>query len=34
VCGFSRDHLFLAEKHLETARAVLNRMFPSPSRDA
>ena len=28
VCGFSRDHLFVAEAHLEQARAVLSRSFP------
>ncbi len=27
VCGFSRDHLFLAERHLERAAAVLERLF-------
>jgi hypothetical protein len=27
VCGFSRDHLFVARKHLEPARSVLERMF-------
>lgn len=34
VCGFSRDHLFLASRYFEPARAVLDRMFPSPGRDA
>jgi hypothetical protein len=34
VCGFSRDHLFLSRKHLEPARAVLDRLFPRPRRDA
>jgi hypothetical protein len=28
VCGFSRDHLFVARKHLHTAREVLGRLFP------
>ena len=28
VCGFSRDHLFVAEPHLETALGVLRRLFP------
>jgi hypothetical protein len=28
VCGFSRDHLFVARKHLATARIVLDRLFP------
>jgi hypothetical protein len=30
VCGFSRDHLFIARKHLPTARGVLERLFPAP----
>ena len=29
VCGFSRDHLFIARKHLEPARAILDELFPS-----
>ncbi len=28
VCGFQRDHLFVARAHLATARAVLDRLFP------
>ena len=28
VCGFSRDHLFLAEGYLETARMVLSQVCP------
>jgi len=28
VCGFSRDHLFIAEAHLEGARGVLADLFP------
>lgn len=28
VCGFSRDHLFVAEAHRETARRVLDELFP------
>ncbi len=28
VCGFSRDHLFVAEPHLERATAVLDELFP------
>lgn len=28
VCGYSRDHLFVAGKHLELAREVLGRLFP------
>jgi hypothetical protein len=28
VCGFSRDHLFVPARHLETARACLARLFP------
>jgi hypothetical protein len=28
VCGFSRDHLFLARPHLPAARAALERLFP------
>jgi uncharacterized protein len=28
VCGYSRDHLFVAEPHLERARAALARLFP------
>lgn len=39
VCGFSRDHLFVAEAHLEGTRSVLSGLFPgrelgdSPSGD-
>ena len=35
VCGFSRDHLFIAERHLPTTCSVLGRMFPGrvPPRD-
>lgn len=29
VCGFSRDHLFLARRYLEPARAVLEELFPT-----
>jgi hypothetical protein len=29
VCGFSRDHVFVARKHLAVAREVLERLFPS-----
>jgi hypothetical protein len=28
VCSYSRDHLFVAEAHLEAARAVLTELFP------
>lgn len=28
VCGFARDHLFVAAAHLDTTRAVLARLFP------
>jgi len=28
VCGFSRDHLFLNERHLEAATRVLDELFP------
>lgn len=28
VCGYSRDHLFVAERHLPRAREVLGRLFP------
>ena len=28
VCGFSRDHLFVGERYLERARAVLRELFP------
>ncbi len=28
VCGYSRDHLFVAGRHLAAARACLARMFP------
>ena len=28
VCAFHRDHLFVAERHLERARAVLRELFP------
>jgi len=28
VCGFSRDHVFVAQKHLGSARAVLDELFP------
>lgn len=31
VCGFDRDHLFLAEVHLERATAVLDGLFPPRS---
>ena len=27
VCGFSRDHLFVARRHLPTARKALERLF-------
>ncbi len=27
VCGYSRDHLLLSERHLPRARAVLERLF-------
>lgn len=27
VCGFSRDHLFVAERHLDRTRAVLAQLF-------
>jgi hypothetical protein len=29
VCGFSRDHLFVHERHLEATLAVLDRLFPA-----
>ena len=32
VCGFSRDHLFIARKHLGPAREVLDRLFPAAGR--
>ncbi len=32
VCGFSRDHLFLAEAHLPKALQVLRSMFPELDR--
>ncbi|MFT7485682.1 MAG: hypothetical protein ACI9F9_001532 [Candidatus Paceibacteria bacterium] len=28
VCGYSRDHLFIHEKHLETSLTVLDELFP------
>ena len=28
VCGFSRDHLFVASEHLPRAEAILARLFP------
>ena len=28
ICGYSRDHLFLAARHLPEARRVLARIFP------
>ncbi len=28
VCGFSRDHFFLARRYLEQARAALGQLFP------
>ena len=28
VCGFSRDHLFVTERHLATTRDVLRGIFP------
>lgn len=28
ICGYSRDHLFLGESHLGTAREVLAGLFP------
>lgn len=28
VCGFSRDHLFVSEVHLDGTRAVLGELFP------
>ena len=31
VCGYSRDHLFVARPHLERARAVLTGLFGEPS---
>lgn len=27
ICGYSRDHLFVAERYLETTRSVLTRLF-------
>jgi hypothetical protein len=33
VCGFSRDHLFVARAHLPAARAALERLFPKGARD-
>ena len=33
VCGFSRDHVFLARKHLESARSALRELFPERARD-
>ena len=33
VCGYSRDHLFVARCHAERARGILRELFPSgPSR--
>ena len=29
VCGYSRDHLFIARRNLDTARSVLSELFPS-----
>jgi len=29
VCGYSRDHLFIARPHLEKARSVLASLFPA-----
>ena len=31
VCGYSRDHLFVADRYLERTRACLARMFPESS---
>lgn len=31
VCGYSRDHLFVAAKHLERARRALSALFPEVS---
>lgn len=31
VCGFSRDHLFVAEQHLPRALAALRELFPDAS---
>lgn len=33
VCGYSRDHLFVAESHLERTRAVLAGLFPEVAGD-
>jgi hypothetical protein len=33
VCGYSRDHLFVARAHLPAARAALERLFPSSAPD-
>jgi len=32
VCGYSRDHLFVAERYLERTRAVLLELFPEGPR--
>lgn len=32
VCGFSRDHLFVAERHLAAAREALARIVPEANR--
>jgi hypothetical protein len=32
VCGFGRDHLFVARRHLAAATAVLDELFPRASR--
>lgn len=32
VCGYSRDHLFVARPHLARARLVLSRLLPSEPR--
>jgi len=34
VCGFGRDHLFVARERLATASAVLERVFPGGARSA
>ncbi|TDJ80006.1 MAG: ACT domain-containing protein [Planctomycetota bacterium] len=33
VCGYSRDHLFVAERYLERTRAVLAELFPEIAGD-
>jgi hypothetical protein len=34
VCGFHRDHVFVARTHLATARATLDRLFPESDSSA